>query len=45
MRTAGKMLSFAGLPLGGAAAGYVYVSRVLRPAPSATARPSGQLDD
>jgi hypothetical protein len=45
MRTPEKVLSFACLSAGGAAAGYVYLVRVLRPVPPAIACPSGQLDD
>ena len=45
MRTPEKVLSFACLPVGGAAAGYFYLVRVLRPVPPAVACPSGQLDD
>jgi hypothetical protein len=45
MRTPEKVLSFGCLPVAGAAAGYVYLVRVLRPVPPAIACPSGQLDD
>jgi hypothetical protein len=45
MRTPEKVLSFACLSVGGAAAGYVYLVRVLRPVPPKVACPSGQLDD
>ena len=45
MRTPEKVLSFACLAAGGAAAGFVYLVRVLRPVPPAVACPSGQLDD
>lgn len=45
MRTPEKVLSFACLAVDGAAAGYVYLIRVLRPAPPAVACPSGLLDD
>ncbi len=45
MRTPEKVLSFACLPLAGAAAGYVYLVRVLRPVPPAVACPPGPLDD
>lgn len=45
MRTPEKVLSFACLAVGGAAAGYVYFVRVLRPAPPAVACPSGLVDD
>lgn len=45
MRTLEKVLPFACLPVAGAAAGYVYLVRVLRPVPPAIACPSGQPDD
>jgi hypothetical protein len=45
MRTRGKTLSFACLPVAGVVAGYVYLIGVLRPVPPAIACPSGQLDD
>jgi hypothetical protein len=45
MRTPEKVLSFACMAVGGAAAGYIYLVRVLRPVPPAVACPSGQLDD
>ena len=45
MRTPEKLLSYAGLTLAGAAGGYLYLVRVLRPVPPATACPLGQVDD
>ena len=45
MRTPEKVLSFASLPVAGALAGYVYLVRVLRPVPPATACPLGQVND
>ena len=45
MRAPERVLSFACLPVAGAAAGYVYLVAVLRPVPPAIACPSGQLDD
>ena len=43
VRTPEKVLSFACLPLAGAAAGYVYLVRVLRPVRPAVACPPGEL--
>lgn len=43
MRTPEKVLSFVCLPMGGAAAGYVYLVRVLRPVPPAVACASEQV--
>lgn len=43
MRTPEKVLWFACLPLAGAAAGYAYLARVLRPLPAAVACPLWQL--
>ncbi len=45
MRTSVKVLSFACLLMGGAAAGYFYLVRVLQPAPTGVACPAGQVDD
>ena len=45
MRAPEKVLSFASLPVAGALAGYVYLVRVLRPVPPATACPLGQVND
>lgn len=45
MRAPGKVLSYASLPVGGAAAGYAYLVGVLQPVSPAVACPLGQLDD
>lgn len=45
VRTTEKVLLFACLPLGGAAAGYVWLARVLRPVRPALGCPPGELHD
>jgi hypothetical protein len=45
MRVLEKVLSYSGLPVGGAAAGYVYLVNVLQPVAPGVACPSGQLDN